>query len=376
MTDKLYYEDGYLRETEATVIAVTDEGIILDRTVFYPEGGGQPGDRGTFGTFVISDTRKGPDDDPVHIIEGEKPAVGEKKVLCLDWDHRYFYMMEHSAQHLVSSILFSCHGIGTVAVHQGERFFTVETDKSEITDDVLLSVEDEAAAAIRENHRITQREMGHEEAEALGMRRSIKVDGRVKVVFIDGLDRVACGGVHLGSTGEIGEIQYCGQERIRGHVRTMWKCGPLSVDFRRQNHEIVKEASAMLSAEPETLLSSIRRLSEENQELRHSLRSAFERAASLELEAHRGEGSCAMFCTDGDISSFEGLFSENDGQEAFIIDAKGRFMFHGTKEGFDKLKSGLASYSLRGGGRGGLFRGSVQGGACDVLEEARSLLDG
>ena len=224
MTDKLYYIDGYLRETEATVVSVTEKGIILNRTVFYPEGGGQPGDRGWFGTFHIIDTQKDEDGNPLHIIKGDKPSVGEKAVLRLDWDHRFFYMKEHSAQHLVSALLFSKHGIGTVAVHQGEDFFSVETDKDDIPEEVLLCTEDEANEAIRENHGIEQREMSHEEAEALGMRRSIKMEGNVKVVFIEDLDAVACGGVHLHSTGEIGELQYYGSERIRGHVRTMWKC--------------------------------------------------------------------------------------------------------------------------------------------------------
>ena len=84
MTDKLYYIDGYLRETEATVVSVTEKGIILNRTVFYPEGGGQPGDRGWFGTFHIIDTQKDEDGNPLHIIKGDKPSVGEKAVLRLD----------------------------------------------------------------------------------------------------------------------------------------------------------------------------------------------------------------------------------------------------------------------------------------------------
>ena len=375
MTDKLYYKDGYLRSIEATVTAVRDCGIILDRTIFYPEGGGQPGDRGTFGRYQIADTVKDETGDPLHIINGERPAVGEKALLTLDWNRRYFYMMEHSAQHLVSAILFSKHGIGTVAVHQGENFFTIETDQENIGEDVLFAAEDEANKAVRENHSIMQREMSHIEAESLHMRRSIKVDGSVKVVFIDSVDAVACGGVHLKSTGEIGEIQYCGSERIRGHVRTAWKCGPLSVSYRQQNRSIVNASCALLSSEPDTLLSFIERLQMENSELKHSLKQLSEKLAHKELELYRDE-SIIIFRTDTSASSFENAFETDSPVTAFIVDSDGRFMFHGTKEGFDSLKAGLSAYSIRGGGRGYFFRGSVSGDIEAVLREARSLLNG
>lgn len=375
MTSKLYYDDGYLKEIEAAVVALAEDGIILDRTIFYPEGGGQPGDRGSFGDYEIIDTRKNEEGEPVHIIKGNLPAIGEKARLTLDWNHRYFYMTEHSAQHLVSALLFSDHGIGTVAVHQGERFFTIETNKGEIDEEELFQVEGEANRAIRENHAIEQREMSHDEAEALGMRRSIKVEGRVKVVFIDGLDAVACGGVHLRSTGEIGEIQYFGSERIRGHVRTMWKCGDLSVEYRRQNRKIVSELSSFLSAEPETIMHGVVRLSNEIAELKRNLRTAHEQIAKLELLQHKDE-DVAVFRTDSDVSSYDGAFESDDPRVAFIIDGNGRFMFHGTKEGFEILKAGLSGYSLSGGGRGMLYRGSVKGNLESVLDDARGILDG
>ena len=376
MTDKLYYIDGYLRETEATVVSVTEKGIILNRTVFYPEGGGQPGDRGWFGTFHIIDTQKDEDGNPLHIIKGDKPSVGEKAVLRLDWDHRFFYMKEHSAQHLVSALLFSKHGIGTVAVHQGEDFFSVETDKDDIPEEVLLCTEDEANEAIRENHGIEQREMSHEEAEALGMRRSIKVEGNVKVVFIEDLDAVACGGVHLHSTGEIGELQYYGSERIRGHVRTMWKCSDLSVAYRRENRAIVNAACSCLSSEPVSVLSSIERILDENSLLKRKLKNAEEKIAGLELDAHKGTAGAVVFGTSVPVSSFEDVLSSLGERNAFIIDADGRFMFHGTGDLFNDLKTGLDAYSLRGGGREWFYRGSVKGPVNSVLEEAQRLLNG
>ncbi len=373
MTDKLYYEDGYLSSVIARVVDVRKSGIILDRTVFYPEGGGQPGDRGSFGPYRIVDTVKDEDGNPLHIIEGDKPPVGFEAELSLDWEHRLFYMTEHSAQHLVSALLFSNHHIGTVAVHQGESFFTIETNIGEIEESILLETEAEANAAIRENHSIVQREMSHEEAENLGMRRSIKVEGRVKVVFIDGIDAVACGGVHLKSTGEIGEIQYVGSEKIRGHVRTIWKCGKLSVDYRHRNRAIVQYLSSLLSSDSDNLIQSAERLVDDNAELRRTVRNLERKIAVFEIEKHKCSNSPIVFSSDVDIVAFEDVFDEDDSIVAFVVDGNGRFMFHGTKEGFDSLKSGL---SIKGGGRGMLYRGSVSGNIDTVLEEARKLLNG
>ncbi|MBO8435425.1 MAG: alanyl-tRNA editing protein [Spirochaetes bacterium] len=370
MTDKLYCRDGYLQSIEAEVIASDSNGIVLDRTIFYPEGGGQPGDRGFFGKWQIIDTQKNSEGDPLHIINGDKPAVGTKALLTLDWEHRYFYMTEHSAQHLISALLFK-HGIGTVAVHQGERFFTVETDKEDIDASILLSVEEEAGEAIRSSLAITQREMSHEEAEALGMRRSIKVEGDVKVVFIDSLDAVACGGVHLRSTKEIKEIQYCGFERIRSHVRTIWKCGDTSIQYRRQNKAIVSSLCAMLSAEDDSVIESVERLIAEVGEVRHELKNAERKIAEMELEKHSGKA--AIFRTSVPVSSFDGVIVENDGSVAFIIDDDGRFMFHGTKDDFDALKTELP---LKGGGRGSIYRGAVSGDIASILGIAEVLLNG
>ena len=211
------------------------------------------------------------------------------------------------------------------------------------------------------------------EAENLGMRRSIKVEGRVKVVFIDGIDAVACGGVHLKSTGEIGEIQYVGSEKIRGHVRTIWKCGKLSVDYRHRNRAIVQDLSSLLSSDSDNLIQSAERLVDDNAELRRTVRNLERKIAVFEIEKHKCSNSPIVFSSDVDIVAFEDVFDEDDSIVAFVVDGNGRFMFHGTKEGFDSLKSGL---SIKGGGRGMLYRGSVSGNIDTVLEEARKLLNG
>ena len=179
--NKNYYTEPYRRSLTCTVTGVnhTDKAteVVTDSTIFYPESGGQPGDRGTLGPYRVLDTRKGDDGRSVLILPPSTPVKeGENLELVLDWDHRYFFMVMHAAQHLLSGLLYYMFGIGTVAVHQGEDYLTIETDKEQIPQQTVDELVLAANARIRENHRILYHEMSHSDAEALGLRRSIKVD--------------------------------------------------------------------------------------------------------------------------------------------------------------------------------------------------------
>ena len=370
MTELLYYTDGYMKSIEATVTAIADNAIILDKTIFYPECGGQPGDIGTFGPYKIIDTRKGEDGTPLHIVEGAMPAIGDGFTLTLDWEHRYKYMKEHSAQHLISATLFNEFSIGTVSVHQGERILTIETDKAEIADELLLKAEDSVNSHVREGVRIYQREVDHESAESLNMRRSIKVDGDVKLVYIEGIDVVACGGVHVANTREIGEVHYKGQELIRGHVRTIWTVSDEAVAERRESERIIKEACRLLSSKKETLTSEIERLLSLNNELKHQIKALSEAAAIRELRDNETDSDGAiLFRTELPLDLFQSILTP--GLEVFIA-GDGTFLYQGTKEMFLILKEKL---SLRGGGKSTMFRGSYSFSG-DIISAASDILRG
>lgn len=369
MTDLLYYRDGYLKNIDATVVDVKDNGIILDRTIFYPECGGQPGDRGTFGSFIIRDTQKDENGEPLHLIDGAKPNIGDTLTLTLDWAHRYKYMIEHSAQHLLSATLFKEFGIGTVAVHQGEKILTIETDKDEIEDDVLLKAEDSANVHVREGLRIYQEEVEHKEAEELHMRRSIKVEGRVKLVFIDRLDVVACGGVHVANSREIGEIHYVRKELIRGHVRTIWCVSNEAIEDRRENERALKNAYKLLSATRESLSDSISRLLDENLELKRKVKSLEEVAAKAEFnDALADKSKPIIFKTELSLDAFMHLLF-GDAETFIVNESNNTFLYYGSKERFSVLKSKL---NLRGGGKSVIFRGSYSQDG--ILDKAGDIL--
>ncbi len=385
--EKQYYQDPYLRSIRCTVTDVrhTDKAteVRTDRTIFYPEGGGQPGDRGHLGPWEVLDTRKADDGDSVLILSPScKVEVGESLELSLDWDHRYKFMVIHTAQHLLSGLLFYMYGIGTVAVHQGEEYLTIETDKEEISPETIDGLILAANEKIRENHEILYHEMSHSEAEALGLRRSIKVEGDVRIVEIKDVDRIACGGIHVARTGEIGVISGLGHEQIRGHVRLYFRCGLQALEGLLSADRTIQDLCRILSCRPDEVelkvSDTIRSLGEAKAAASASMR----KIALSEVRGSIGpDGLCMLECgADADLQDYAQAVPEfqdlallatstSDGRTRWLIALKGRF------ESIDfnvKIRPILSRIDAKGGGRTPVFQGVA---ACADAEKLNSFRD-
>jgi misacylated tRNA(Ala) deacylase len=213
LTAELFREDSYIRECDATVVAVDDTAVILDRTVFYPLGGGQPGDTGKIswdgGSATIVATRYGDDGTIRHILaDGEAgPAVGDDVHTVLDWDRRYRHMRMHTAMHLLGSVL-----------QYGVTGGNISADKSRLDFDMEDTVDKEAVAdaleaLVAEDHAVTCRWISDEELDAQpDLVRTMSVQpprgkGSIRLLEIEGVDLQPCGGTHLRTTSEVGKIR-------------------------------------------------------------------------------------------------------------------------------------------------------------------------
>jgi misacylated tRNA(Ala) deacylase len=214
MAEELFRQDSYLKSCEAIVTGVDEKGIRLDRTVFYPTGGGQPGDCGTLTlpegqSIAIRDTVKA-DDDIAHVpaVDDPLPAVGDKVIATVDWDRRYRHMRMHTALHVMSAVIR-----GEVTGGQ------VNADKSRLDfnlgDEVPTkeTVTGEINRLIALDRDVTPRWITDEELAArpeLVKTMSVRPPsgaGRVRLLEIDGIDLQACGGTHVARTGEIGRVE-------------------------------------------------------------------------------------------------------------------------------------------------------------------------
>ena len=209
MAELLFREDPYLRACEATVTAVHEGGVELDRTIFYPLGGGQAGDTGRVGDWRVVDTRKGDSGDSViHVLEpGSRPTPGTKLPIEIDWERRYRLMRLHTALHLLGSLVKAPVTGGRIAQDRAHLDFDIEMEK--------LAKEDiEARVNVLVDAKIDTRVSWITDAE-LDARpdlvRTMSVapprgEGRVRLLEIPGLDLQACGGTHVRNTGEIGRL--------------------------------------------------------------------------------------------------------------------------------------------------------------------------
>jgi len=223
----LFQDDAYARSCEATVVAAAAEGIRLDRTVFYPMGGGQPGDSGVLrladgSAIAIVDTRKGAGpDDVVHLpAEGAPlPPVGARVTAEIDWERRYAHMRIHTCLHLLCAAVDGPVTGGQIGAGRGRLDF----DLPETLDKAALG--EALNRLIAEDHPVRPRWISDAEMDAQpGLVKTMSVTpprgtGRVRLLEIEGVDLQACGGTHVAHTGEIGAVDVVKVEKKGRHNR-------------------------------------------------------------------------------------------------------------------------------------------------------------
>lgn len=216
MTEEIFREDAYVKSCGATVTETVEGGVILDRTVFYPEGGGQPGDSGTLqlsdgSSVTITDTRKAPGGGGIiHVIDGDTApvSVGDTVTVELDWERRYAHMRMHTCLHLLCSLIEGGVTGGSISEAKGRLDFDLPDtalDKEQIIQGLNDLIEADKPTAISW---ITDEEMASREHMVRTM--SVKPpmgQGRVRLLEVAGVDLQPCGGTHVRSTLEIGRVR-------------------------------------------------------------------------------------------------------------------------------------------------------------------------
>ena len=226
---RAFERDSYLTELSVRVVETGIDGgrpwAVLDDTILFPEGGGQPADRGLLGGVQVLDVQSV--DGAVRLSLAS--AVSEGHVdLQLDWDRRFDHMQQHTAQHLLTAIAADRLGWETTAFHLGPETCDIELAAASIAPADLARLEADVAAQIRAARRVTHRRVHQEEMASLPIRsRGLPEghEGDVRLVEIEGIDLNTCGGTHLRSTSEIEALKLLGTERLRGGTRLFFVAG-------------------------------------------------------------------------------------------------------------------------------------------------------
>jgi len=271
MTGKTYWQDSYRRTMTARVRQVRTTGgevwALLERTIFYPGGGGQPADRGTLDGMPVLDLREEVGE-VWHRVTA--PPAGSRVKLELDFARRYDLMRQHTAQHLLSQVCLRRLGAATLSFALGAGHATIEIDRAEWTADEEAAVEGECLAEIGARRPVRCYQTEH--PETIPFRRQPKVSGRVRVVEIVGLDHSACAGTHLRNIAEIGWIRIVSTDRIRGHVRLTFVAGERALADHRSRGEVTRSLEKMLSCGVCELPAAVRRLRDERDRLAREIR--------------------------------------------------------------------------------------------------------
>ncbi len=249
MTVKLYETDAYTRAFEATVLACEEHkkgfAVVLDRTAFFPEGGGQAADGGTLGDAAVRD---------VQIKEGiithytDRPlTVGDTVTAAIDWNTRYERMQQHTGEHLVSGLIHRTFGYDNVGFHMSDTVVTLDVS-GPLTAEELADIELRANRAVYENKAVFATYPNPEELETLDYRSKLELSNGVRLVTIEDYDLCACCAPHVKHTGEIGLIKLLSAVPYKGGTRIEMLSGLPALRDYITLHDASREMMRLLSA--------------------------------------------------------------------------------------------------------------------------------
>ncbi len=269
-TRRIYYEDSYAQctDTEVTSCRPYADGkyaVTLESTVFFPEGGGQPGDVGSIGSARAVDTQE-IDGEILHITDAPL-TVGERVTAKIDWMRRLRLMQGHGGEHIVSGIVNRTFGLNNVGFHMGSEDITVDYDGF-LDRDALSAVETEANLAVVRNMRIIATFPSESELATVSYRSKKKLSGQIRIVTVEGFDVCACCAPHLSRTGEIGMIKILDSVKYKGGVRVHLQCGLDALDDYRRRYETVRNIAVRLSSPQESIDEAVEHLESEYAECR------------------------------------------------------------------------------------------------------------
>ena len=275
-----YERDPFATSLETRVLCWGDEKgrsfVVLEDTVFYPEGGGQPCDLGTLNGVAVLDVQK---------REGEirhylaVPLVPGQVTCRLDWSRRFDHMQQHTGQHLLSALFESRHRLPTVSFHLGAELSTIDLRGREPGEEILEAAEREANAVIFEARPVRVRYGTAEELEKLGIRKKVERQGTLRALEIEGLDLQPCGGTHVANTGQIGLLLLRRVTKIRQDWRLEFVCGERARRTARADFRKLQGAAAALTCAPDEIVAAVGRMQQERENSFRAARALAERLA-------------------------------------------------------------------------------------------------
>ncbi len=390
-----FLDEPRIREIETKVLEAAVAGdehyVVLEDTVLYPGGGGQPADRGTVAGVVV--TRLEKDQGRIRHYLGEAAGAGSKVRVMVDWPRRFDHMQQHTAQHLITAMALDHFGWATRSFHLGGSSSDIELDVESPPPGTLNDLEALCMQAVREAHPVSARSVSLAEYESLDMRgRALPADhsGDVRLVEIESIDITSCGGTHLGNTSEIESLKLLDTEPMRGGTRLRWIAGGRVRARIAEHEERFRELRALLCTGDEGVVEAVEARLEQQKTMGRRFKNTTSLLAEVcakELAQREGRIAEAHFAglDAGFLQNLARHFSAFGGSGVALLTAetdKGSFfvLVGGQDSDLDLpvVGSQIAEcMGARGGGSGRIYQGKADSlkDRAKALELLRKLME-
>lgn len=373
-TEKLYYVNQYQKEAQATVLSCTPKKggfeVLLDKTIFYPTGGGQPCDLGTINTANVLDVSER-DGEIIHLCDAPL-SVGETVLCKIDWDRRFMLMQQHSGEHLVSGTVHNRFGYENVGFHMGSEFITIDFS-GELSMQDLREVEAAVNDVIYQNIMTEFLYPDEKTLPTIPYRSKKELSGWVRIVKFGEVDSCACCGMHVAQTGEIGLVKLISTTKFHEGSRVELLCGKRALEYLNTVAEQNREISSILSAKPFATAAAVRRVSEELSSAQYRTVNLENRLFAMKADALKNAGDVLLFedamqpdavrrLADAVVQKCGGLcavFSGEGGNYKYAL---------GCQNGDirETVKALNAALNGRGGGKPNFAQGSVAASRTEI----------
>lgn len=371
-----FERDARLRRLDTEVVASGDDGgrpyVVLADTVLYPEGGGQPADRGTVAGVAVVDVQR-VEGQIRHVLAG--PVPSGPVTVELDWERRFEHMQQHTAQHLLTAVADARFGWRTTAFHLGEERSDIELDATGIGVEQLADLEEAVAAEIRAARAVTAQRVEPEEYARLPVRsRGLPAGhtGSIRLVEIEGIDLNTCGGTHCASTAELEGLKLLGTESLRGGTRLFYAAGGRLRRILGAHYTRTAELRSLLGVGDDEIVSAVQAKMGQLKDAQRTIRGLEQEVAVAEAEvlAARAGAVHAMHWPDKGLPFLQQVARElerlsptkavlltcGEGEDgAFVLAA-------GPRADVDVAQLGPRVAEVlggRGGGSGRMYQGKV-----------------
>lgn len=393
-TIKLYDKDAYATEFEAKVVESAEildgeykgaKKVFLDKTLFFPEEGGQEADFGTLNGEQVLDVqieKEGTIEIISHVVRGDFKE-GDSVFGIIDWDHRFDQMQQHSGEHIFSGTVHNLYGYDNVGFHLSRQVVTMDFN-GPLDDEQVLDIERRVNEAIIRNLDIEISWPSKEELEKLEYRSKKELDGDVRIVTVKGIDVCACCAPHVRKTGEIGFLKVLNRQNYKGGVRIFIECGLRALKTLDKEHVLIQNLAGSLTTSVDNVPGQVNKLRDELFAVKGSLQKAKAELLAYKLkEIPKDQKNVVVFTEDMDNKSVQNAINaltiDHSGYCAFFVktDAGYRYVCGSLNSDARLVAAALRErFSAKGGGSEKMVQGSLSDAAEDEIRKVIDEIEG